>query len=124
MEQYALYYGAWSSYHQSYTWQSLAVACADLAVPVVGEAHRASADALSALGVLKALAALQREVVLEVGDDHPSCSALGLDPRCHSPVFPACRTGMLCCRSPVSWAGFSLGRMGRFYVCYWPPRSR
>jgi hypothetical protein len=33
------------------------MACADLAVSVVGEAHRASADALSALGVLKALAA-------------------------------------------------------------------
>jgi DNA polymerase-3 subunit epsilon len=57
MEQYAVYYGDWSSYHQSYTWQSLDMACADLAVSVVGEAHRASADALSALGVLKALAA-------------------------------------------------------------------
>src|SRR5579875_209184 len=56
MEQYAVYYGDWSSYHQSYTWQSLDMACADLAVSV-GEAHRASADALSALGVLKALAA-------------------------------------------------------------------
>ncbi len=57
MEQYAVYYGDWSSYHHSYTWQKLEMACADLAVPVGGEAHRASADALSALGVLKALAA-------------------------------------------------------------------
>ncbi len=57
MEQYAVYYGDWSSYHQSYTWQTLDMACADLAVSVEGEAHRAPVDALSALGVLKALAA-------------------------------------------------------------------
>ncbi len=57
MEQYAVFHGDWSSYHQSYTWQSLEVACAGLAGSVEGEAHRATVDALSALGVLKALAA-------------------------------------------------------------------
>lgn len=67
MEQYAAYYGAWSSYHRSYTWQRLEVACADLAITVEGAAHRATADALSALGVLKVLAALDREVSLEAG---------------------------------------------------------
>jgi DNA polymerase-3 subunit epsilon len=58
MEQYAVYHGAWSSYHRSYTWQKLEVACADLTITVIGETHRATVDALSALGVLKALAAL------------------------------------------------------------------
>jgi ribosomal protein L12E/L44/L45/RPP1/RPP2 len=57
MEQYAIYYGDWSSYHRSYIWQTLESACADLSVSVEGEAHRATVDALSALGVLKALAA-------------------------------------------------------------------
>lgn len=69
MEQYAISYRVWSSYHHSYTWQKLEVACADLAVTVEGEAHRATADALSALAVLKALAALDREGSLEVGPE-------------------------------------------------------
>jgi DNA polymerase III epsilon subunit-like protein len=82
MEQYAIYHGAWSAYHHSYTWKSLAVACANLGVDVPGASHRATADALSALGVLRALAALDRQIALypvperksahdAPGDDHP-----------------------------------------------------
>jgi DNA polymerase III epsilon subunit-like protein len=57
MDQYALYHGAWNDYHQSYTWQKLQVACARLGVQMDGNYHRATADALSTLGVLHALAA-------------------------------------------------------------------
>lgn len=79
MEQYAVYHGAWSAYHRSYTWQSLAVACTCLGMEVQGEAHRATADALAALGVLRALAALDGQIAPYPvpmresiqGDDHP-----------------------------------------------------
>jgi DNA polymerase III epsilon subunit-like protein len=57
MDQYALYHGAWHDYYQSYTWQKLQVACAYLGVQVDGSYHRATADALATLGVLRALAA-------------------------------------------------------------------
>ncbi|GHO88052.1 DNA polymerase III subunit epsilon [Dictyobacter formicarum] len=56
MEQYAQYHGAWSSYYQSYTWQKLSVACQRLGIPPQGSFHRATADALNALEVLRALA--------------------------------------------------------------------
>lgn len=56
MEQYAVYYGAWHSYYRSYTWQTLQVACTCLGVEVTGEYHRATADALASLGVLRVLA--------------------------------------------------------------------
>jgi DNA polymerase III epsilon subunit-like protein len=64
MDEYAVYYGAWHSYWQSYTWQKLKVACRDLGVEVHGPDHRALPDALSALGVLKALAALHGHIKL------------------------------------------------------------
>ena len=64
MEQYALYYGAWSAYHSSYTWQKLEAACRDLGVEIQGPHHRATPDALNALGVLKALAALHGHIEL------------------------------------------------------------
>jgi DNA polymerase-3 subunit epsilon len=57
MEQYAVYHGAWHDYFQSYTWQKLQVACSRLGVQVDGKYHRATADALATLGVLRALAA-------------------------------------------------------------------
>jgi inhibitor of KinA sporulation pathway (predicted exonuclease) len=57
MEHYAVYHGAWHSYFHSYTWQKLQVACHCLGVQVEGDFHRATADALNALGVLHALAA-------------------------------------------------------------------
>ena len=55
MYAYAKYHGAWSRYHRSYTWQKLGTACYCLGVETTGY-HRATEDALNALGVLKALA--------------------------------------------------------------------
>jgi hypothetical protein len=52
----------WSNYHGSYTWQSLSTASSCMGADVPGQAHRATADALAALGVLRALAALDRKV--------------------------------------------------------------
>jgi DNA polymerase III epsilon subunit-like protein len=60
MAQYALYHGAWSDSHQSFTWQRLQDACTRLGVQVDENFHRATADALSTLGVLRALAALHQ----------------------------------------------------------------
>jgi DNA polymerase III subunit epsilon len=57
MEQYAEYFGDWNDYRQSYTWQKLAVASMRLGVQVDGNYHRATADALCTLGILRALAA-------------------------------------------------------------------
>ena len=57
MENYAIYHGAWHSHYQSYTWQKLQVACDCLGVQVSGDYHRATADALATLGVVRALAA-------------------------------------------------------------------
>lgn len=56
MEKYAVYHGAWNSKYRSYTWQKLAVACSCLNVEIQGEWHRATADAMNTLGLLKALA--------------------------------------------------------------------
>jgi DNA polymerase III epsilon subunit-like protein len=67
MDQYAIYHGAWHDYFQSYTWQKLEVACSRLGVQVDGDSHRATADALSTLGVLRALAA--RHVPQEGGQE-------------------------------------------------------
>lgn len=53
MEEFATYYGMWQG--TRYKWQSLAVACAELGVGSHG--HRAVPNALSALGVMQALAA-------------------------------------------------------------------
>jgi DNA polymerase III epsilon subunit-like protein len=64
MEQYAIFHGAWSNYHGSYTWQSLSTACSCLGVDVPGASHRALTDALAALGVLQALAALDGQIEL------------------------------------------------------------
>jgi DNA polymerase III subunit epsilon len=57
MEQYAEYFGDWNDYRQSYTWQKLEAACSRLGVQVNGDYHRATADALCTLGVLRTLAA-------------------------------------------------------------------
>ena len=55
MEQYARWYGAYSSYHGSYTWQSLDRACQMLGVE--RPTHRALDDAKATLEVLRKLAA-------------------------------------------------------------------
>ena len=58
MEKYAIWHGAYSRYHMSYTWQSLERACRTLEVE--RPTHRALDDAKAALGVLQKLAAFHR----------------------------------------------------------------
>lgn len=55
MELYATFHGAWSDYHQSFTWQKLGAACERLGVPVEQE-HQALKDCILALGVLRKMA--------------------------------------------------------------------
>jgi DNA polymerase-3 subunit epsilon len=56
MLEYARYYGEYSEYWGSDKWQDLYTACSDLEVKG-NDYHRATGDALNALGVMKALAA-------------------------------------------------------------------
>jgi DNA polymerase-3 subunit epsilon len=56
MVAYAKYHGVWDSYHKSYTYQKLHVACARLGVPL-SQSHRATGDCLNTLGLMRALAA-------------------------------------------------------------------
>lgn len=53
MKAFARFYGEWSSYHGSYTWQKLTRAANLCGVVVPGRAHRALADALVSVEVLK-----------------------------------------------------------------------
>ena len=59
MKIYAEFYGAWSEYHQSYTWQSLADAASQCGLTFEGEAHSALADARMALAVLRHIAEIR-----------------------------------------------------------------
>jgi len=63
MELYAQFYGAWSEYHWSYTWQSLGNAAMQCHLPLPADMHRALADALLARQVLHYMAAQQVEDV-------------------------------------------------------------
>ncbi len=45
MNLYAEFHGAWSEYHQSYTWQSLGAAAAQCGVEIPSNLHSAAADA-------------------------------------------------------------------------------
>ena len=56
---YARFFGDWSDYHQSYTWQSLPNAMAQCRLALEGSAHRALSDAKSALAMLKHIAGSQ-----------------------------------------------------------------
>ena len=56
MLEFARYYGDYSEYWGSDRWQPLEAACYELEVEVSGH-HRATGDALAALGVMRALAA-------------------------------------------------------------------
>ena len=56
MKLYAQYYGAWSEWHGSYTWQSLGNALAQCGLTVEGPLHRALSDARAALAVLNYIA--------------------------------------------------------------------
>ena len=56
MELYAQYWGAWSEYHGSYTWQNLGNALRQCQLTAEGPLHRALADAKAALSVLRHMA--------------------------------------------------------------------
>ena len=49
---FAQYYGDWSDYHQSYTWQKLGFAARLLGIPLPTDLHRARAAAMLARAVL------------------------------------------------------------------------
>lgn len=53
MRLYAKYWNDYSSYHDSYTWQSLVSAAAQCDIETKGQAHRARTDCLTTLSVFK-----------------------------------------------------------------------
>lgn len=55
MQPYAEYWGAWSEWHQSYTWQKLANACRQQGIKVNG-AHSAIGDCQMTLALIKKIA--------------------------------------------------------------------
>ena len=54
---YAEFYGQWDDRRSNYKWQRLTAAAEQQGVEVIGQAHRALADSLLTLGVIKAIAA-------------------------------------------------------------------
>ena len=58
MELYARFYGHYSEYHGSYTWQKLVNAVSQCGLHMDGTAHRALADTRASLTVLKYLASM------------------------------------------------------------------
>ena len=58
MELYARFYGQYSEYHGSYTWQKLVNAVEQCGLQMDGTAHRALADAHASLAVLQYLASM------------------------------------------------------------------
>lgn len=56
MELYAEFHGEWNNYHHSYRWQSLENAAWQCGLGVSVNAHRAAADCLTALKVLRYMA--------------------------------------------------------------------
>jgi len=52
MEEFAVKYGEWNDYHQSYKWQKLSTACSFYDIPVQN-AHSALGDCLMTLEVIK-----------------------------------------------------------------------
>ena len=57
MKPYAEFYGAWSDWHQSYTWQSLTNACHQQEIEIV-DAHSAVGDCQMTLALMKKLAGI------------------------------------------------------------------
>ena len=55
MAPYAEYHGDYNDYYDSYRWQKLTMAAAQMDVTVSGDAHRAIPDCLMTLGVIKAV---------------------------------------------------------------------
>ena len=58
MELYARFYGQYSEYHGTYTWQKLVNAVDQCGLHMDGTAHRALADARASLAVLRYLASM------------------------------------------------------------------
>ena len=58
MELYAQFYGQYSEYHGSYTWQKLVNAVRQCGLQMEGSAHRALADTRASLVVLEYMASL------------------------------------------------------------------
>ena len=58
MELYARFYGQYSPYHRSYTWQKLVNAISQCNLEMEGAAHRALADARASLALLRHIAAM------------------------------------------------------------------
>ena len=56
MELYSIYYGQYSNYHGSYTWQSLTAAAEQCGLDWEGEAHRALSDARMSAQLLRFMA--------------------------------------------------------------------
>lgn len=66
MARFAAFYGAWSDYHQSYTWQKLTVAAQHFGLDT-DNAHDAAADARLTLEIVKAMAAAKLSGEVEDG---------------------------------------------------------
>lgn len=63
MEAYAEFWGDYDSYHHSYTWQRLTVACEEQNIPEPeAPAHSALGDCYRTLALLKVMAAADQEV--------------------------------------------------------------
>ena len=58
MELYAQFYGQYSEYHGSYTWQKLVNAVRQCGLQMEGAAHRSLADTRASLAVLKCVASM------------------------------------------------------------------
>ena len=58
MELYAQFYGQYSEYHGSYTWQKLVNAVRQCGLQMEGPAHRALADSRASLAILNYMAAM------------------------------------------------------------------
>lgn len=58
MLAYAEFYGQWDDYRRQWKWQRLGNAAMQQNVIIEGKAHRALADCLTTLGVIKAMAGL------------------------------------------------------------------
>jgi DNA polymerase-3 subunit epsilon len=59
MQQYAIFYGDWNDWHQSYRWQRLTSACAQQGIDqskISAPAHSALGDCLRTLELLKVMA--------------------------------------------------------------------
>jgi len=97
MAPYAEFHGEWNEYHQSYRWQRLTAAAAQMRVPIVA-AHRAVGDCIMTLGVIRAVYNLIRDDAIEFGGGDPlhcvQCGEPVADPKdglcadCYAQEYP------------------------------------